>query len=285
VFLTLAQAKAQKPTTPAHTVDAWSYTVRLQSTTAGISLSKETWQGTVTTVATASRESFDFDSLSRNGIPRRSQMGVGRILIITQSGKDTIVTLLDTTQHTYRRFPNGLAGVVYEKTGLIYQPDSSAPPTETIEIDSLGIGPVIQSHHTVHYRQVMHITVPYNMPGLPDFVRKDADTVDYYIAPDLNDPALQPDELFVTTLDLDSVSRTAAKKLPRGFPLHIEYRAVMTFSHVTTTISASADVDKISHRPVDTALFTTPPSYTLVADSASQPTIHTPGANGANRTP
>jgi len=198
-----------------------------------------------------------------------------QVVLLRDSDPGSPVTILDTVHQTYRPIQTKwtIMNFIDHSGGLRMSkiPPGSSVSDLAFSIDSIGDGPILHGHHTVHYRQTRRGTL--TMALGPTTVKiLNNDTLDIYIATDIRDPQLSIGHLpFTQMLDfpgeisaLDSAVQTAARKYPLGLPLRFEKRLVMVTSlgDAPATSSFSLDVDTWNHGPVDAALLTVPASYT-----------------------
>ncbi|HXC25456.1 MAG TPA: hypothetical protein VNU46_06035 [Gemmatimonadaceae bacterium] len=200
---------------------------------------------------------------------------IGTVFLLTPTDTVAPVTVLDSAQKTFTKmgtqdgfFPR------FNVNGRHPSPDD--PVTQmrdvSVTVDSIGIGPTILGHPTIHYRQTQHATLQTDAGPMMTMIMKTASVIDLDIATDIpNAPTITAIGLqhvleiplgFVLTPQLTAATQTAEAKYPHGVILHMDSHQITGTPMGTMTRLAIVDVDHWERSPVDAALFTVPATYT-----------------------
>lgn len=200
-----------------------------------------------------------------------SAMGI----ILTIPGDSSLrMVAIDTLNKIYINLSDALNG----KSSLPYMPVPKFDSVSVI-VDSIGIGPVIQEHQTVHYRTVTKAVMTSNL-GPESFSIPMTTTSDSYIATDIRDPELlaafdrqannNTDKMlpFASAEPLIKATVEARAKMAKGLAL----RTVMTQAMNVPSLGPMAggsfssqittEIDKWERQKVDESLLRVPPGYT-----------------------
>jgi hypothetical protein len=185
-------------------------------------------------------------------------------MIVTDSGKT--ITFIDAKRSQYMRVrPSDMVAQAQQMGG--FKMDFSG--TEA-KVDSIGAGPTILGHPTMHYRVATGMTMTVNAMGQQQVV-KFASTTDSYFATDLTG-TLNP---FASLSGTDVAGmfgsanaefaqklKTAQAKLPRGTQLRATSSATIVSQGQTRVTTSSAEVTKLNWVTADPKAFEVPAAYT-----------------------
>lgn len=187
-------------------------------------------------------------------------------MIVTDSGKT--VTYLDSKKSQYVTVrlvemmakAKELGGLSFEYSG-----------TES-KVDSLGAGPTILGHPTLHYRVAMGTTMTISAIGRVHTVKLSSMSDSYYatdVKGNLNPFAsLSGVDMLAmfgsTSKDFADKMNAVQKKLPKGTPLRTLSSATMVQQEQTKVTNAVAEVTAIEWVTADPKTFEIPSTYTAV---------------------
>jgi hypothetical protein len=187
-------------------------------------------------------------------------------MIVTDSGK--AITYVDYDKQQYFRVRPMEMIRQAEQTGAMKMDFSQTRAT----VDSLGNGPVILSHPTLHFRVATGMTLTMSTMGQQQVVTL-ANSSDYYYATDIS-AELNP---FASLSDADMVTMVGASnkelteklkaihaRLPKRTPLRASSHATVEARGETRVIDSIVDVTSISWIAADPKIFAIPSTYTAV---------------------
>lgn len=199
-------------------------------------------------------------------------------MIVTDSGK--AIAYIDHEKKQYVRVRPTEMIQQAQQMGAMKMDFSDTRAT----VDSLGKGPVILGHPTLHYRVATGMTLSMTAMGQQQVV-KVSNSADYYYATDIGGE-LNP---FASLSDADMVTMIGASnkeftdkmkaiqaRLPKRTPLRASSSATVEASGETRVIDSSAEVTSVVWVPADPKAFEIPSSYTAV---------QLPGMAGSGATP
>lgn len=192
-------------------------------------------------------------------------MSSGKVgMIVTDSGQT--ITYIDSEKRRYVRIrPVELVQQAQQAGGMKME------FSETVaKVDSLGPGPVILGHSTLHYRVATGMTISMTAIGQQQVV-KVSNSVDYYYASDIKGE-LNPfatlsggdmlNMLGASNKDFIDKAKTAQQKLPKGTPLRALYSATMVSQGQTRVTNSAVEVTRIQWVDADPKAFEVPGNYT-----------------------
>ena len=216
-------------------------------------------------------------SSSSRVIPMASDSGVS--MIVTDSGKT--ITYLDPREKQYMRVrPADMIAKAQEKGDLKME----VSETEA-KVDSLGAGPMILGHATMHYRTSTGMTMKVDAMGQQETVKLSS-TTDSYYANDIKG-VLNP---FATLSGSDMANmfgsgspefakklKAAQARLPNRTPLRASSSATIVAHGETRVTTTKAEVTSIQWVDADPKSFDVPSGYTAAplsstADASAQTT-------------
>lgn len=210
---------------------------------------------------------------------------IGEHPVMIMTGGGATMFFLDSDKKEYMSLKplEMMAGVrqMMESMGGSFQFDS----TKTrFALDSLGPGPTINGHPTLHYRMEMAFRMTVSMMGSVTAVEQESST-DIQAATDLGDVkdvAAGMNRFAEITQAMgvgkDLMDRAlAAQEKMRGFPIRMVKQETRTAAGVKTTVTETIENSNIKHVSVPDSSFVVPPDYKPVsmpglsaADSTSQ---------------
>lgn len=291
VPLVTALAAAQRPAVPPpvqQPVSAWFVTAHVKARALDLGL-----HGNPGPIEWASIRTLRWGSATRIDFTPDSTVaqwggGGGQILPVWISwlspGRDTTkpIVVLDSAQKKYYipTLHSGFPGM-----GIMRMPrgpgDTMPSPNDpvsrivqlTVHIDSLGSGPVIRGHATLHYRQTQRTTIETTLGEMTAITIKIDDQQDLDIATDIrNAPPIDGQGVqrvagffseLATTPQLAAAIQASPVHYPRGLILHLDDRQTIGSIQGPQSRLMSMDIDHWGTTDVDPARFTIPTSYTL----------------------
>jgi len=192
------------------------------------------------------------------------------IQIISAGDSDLVMTYIDTTRKMYAEMrPMSMMSAAMGMTNMKMD-DTLSRPT----LDSIGPGPVINGHPTLHFRTKMTSRLSMVMMG-DSSVMTQAITSDLFLAPDVKrvEPdstgtklssrweKMLPQGLMHLAGGAEAINARLAKY---GMPLRTEMETVHTTAAGTMTVHQTVDILRRERVVVPNALFLPPPGYKKV---------------------
>jgi hypothetical protein len=187
-------------------------------------------------------------------------------MIVTDSGKT--ITYLDSQKSQYLRVrPAEMIAQAQQMGGM----KMNFSGTEA-KVDSLGAGPTILGHPTLHYRVATGMTMTISAMGQAQTVQI-ASTTDTYFATDIKGD-LNPFQSInssdmanmfgSTNKDFADKMKAVQKKLPKGTPMRAFGSATIVSQGRTKVTNSSAEVTGLRWVAADPTAFEVPSTYTAV---------------------
>jgi hypothetical protein len=187
-------------------------------------------------------------------------------MIVTDSGKT--ITYLNSKKSQFLRVrPAEMVAQAQQMGGMKMDFSETAA-----KVDSLGTGPAVLGHPTLHYRVTTGMTMTISAMGQQQTV-KIASTNDAYYATDIKG-TLNPfsslsggdmANIFGTNnKDFADKMKAVKQKLPKGTPLRASASATIVAQGQTRVTNSAAEVTGIQWVDADPKAFEVPASYTAV---------------------
>ncbi len=185
-------------------------------------------------------------------------------MIVTDSGKT--ITYIDSKKSQYLRVrPAEMISQAQQMGGMKMDFTGTSA-----KVDSLGAGPAILGHPTLHYRVVTGMTMTISAMGQEQTV-KIASTTDTYYATDIKGK-LNPfaslsggdmaNMFGSTNKDFADKMKSVQQKLPKGVPLRAVSSAMIVSQGNTRITNSSAEVTGLKWVDADPKAFEVPATYT-----------------------
>jgi hypothetical protein len=220
----------------------------------------------VTGNAVGSRARMRIDvTTSGNNALNSPIMTSGKVgIIVTDSGNT--ITYIDSQAHRYVRVRPAELVQQAQETGAMKMEFSETLAT----VDSLGAGPVILGHPTLHYRVATGMSINMTAIGQQQAV-KVSNSIDYYYATDIKGE-LNPfatlsggdmlNMLAASNKDFVTKTKAVQEKLPKKTPLRALYSATMVSQGQTRITDSAVEVTGIQWVDSDPKAFEVPANYT-----------------------
>ena len=185
-------------------------------------------------------------------------------MIVTDSGKT--ITYIDSKKSQYLRVrPAEMISQAQQMGGMKMDFTGTSA-----KVDSLGAGPAILGHPTLHYRVVTGMTMTISAMG-QEPTAKIASTSDTYYATDIKGK-LNPfaslsggdmaNMFGSTNKEFADKMKSVQQKLPKGVPLRVVSSAMIVSQGNTRITNSSAEVTGLKWVDADPKAFEVPATYT-----------------------
>jgi len=185
-------------------------------------------------------------------------------MIVTDSGKT--ITYIDSKKSQYLRVrPAEMISQAQQMGGMKMDFTGTSA-----KVDSLGAGPAILGHPTLHYRVVTGMTMTISAMG-QEQTAKIASTSDTYYATDIKGK-LNPfaslsggdmaNMFGSTNKEFADKMKSVQQKLPKGVPLRVVSSAMIVSQGNTRITNSSAEVTGLKWVDADPKAFEVPATYT-----------------------
>jgi hypothetical protein len=215
------------------------------------------------------RSRTDFVSASGGGLPG---MKLGMSMITNAADTDMVLIYLDNTRKLYAEMhPMSLISTMSDVASFKMRMDSTA---DSSSVDSIGPGPIIAGHKTIHFRTRSTSKTVLAMMG-DSSVRTEVKVNDVFLAPDLRSPETTASterkteavkKMMPAGMDaiMNDAEKTQRRLQPYGPQLKSETE-VTSSSAVGTTVHRSS-TEALSYRKetIPASVFTVPPAYKKV---------------------
>ena len=198
--------------------------------------------------------------------------GPHAVLLVRNGGSETVFMNPDTKEYLTIKPMEMMAGFrkMLEGMGGSMKFDTSAT---RMTIDSVGPGPTIDGHKTVHYTLRAALKVTISMMG-DTMSNEDVSVTDIYAAPDMSDFRAATDGMMNQFAEVarsmgmvgpmfDKMKADQSKV--RGFPLRIVKQSTQTQRGQARSSSETIESRNAKRVPAPDSLFTVPAGYKAVA--------------------
>lgn len=198
--------------------------------------------------------------------------GPHAVLLVRNGGSETVFMNPDTREYLAIKPMEMMAGFrkMLEGMGGSMKFDTSAT---RMTIDSVGPGPTIDGHKTVHYTLRAALKVTISMMG-ETMSNEDVSVTDIYAAPDMSDFRAATDGMMNQFAEVarsmgmvgpmfDKMKADQSKV--RGFPLRIVKQSTQTQRGQARSSSETIESRNAKRVPAPDSLFTVPAGYKAVA--------------------